>query len=187
MRVYELLADVDHYQALDIADGGLYDFAARFEGIPLHGKVNKPRLVPFLEELPKGDFPSLSGNVPVFSRRAVEALHDMLTPNGELLSVVCDNDEYFIYNVTRLIDALDEPNCEVARFDDGRIFDIETYSFYAGRLRNETIFKLTQFRSGTAYVTSSFMERVKSAGLKGFYFRLVWSDDNLTQPRPLGP
>ncbi len=88
MRVYELLADVDHYQALDIADGGLYDFAARFEGIPLHGKVNKPRLVPFLEELPKGDFPSLSGNVPVFSRRAVEALHDMLTPNGELLSVV---------------------------------------------------------------------------------------------------
>ena len=179
MRVYQLVADIDHYQGLNIAEGGLHDFAARFdEGKPLRGKVKKPRLVPFLEELPKGDFPSLSGNAPVFSPRAVEALHDMLAPNGELFSVDCDNDEYFIYNVTHLVDALDEPNSRVARFhDDGRIFHIYTYSFHAKRLRNETIFKLTQFRSGTPYVTQPFVERAESAGLKGFYFRLVWSDD----------
>ena len=84
-----------------------------------------------MEDLPKGDFPSFVGSVLVMSRRAVEALHDLLTQNGRLLPVVCDKDEYFVFNVTRLVDALDKPNSQVSRSDDGRIFNVHKYSFRA--------------------------------------------------------
>jgi hypothetical protein len=50
---------------------------------------------------PKGDFPSLIPGTPVFSRKAVVELRDMLDGNGELLSTFIGPEEYFLFNVTQ--------------------------------------------------------------------------------------
>ena len=67
--------------------------------------------------LPKGDYPFLVLGLPVFSRRAIEALGDLLEGNGEILPTTCEGDEIFFFNVTRVIDALDESDSEVIGFD----------------------------------------------------------------------
>ncbi len=177
MKVYILLAASNSYKCLEMAGGDLFEFSGQFKGIPLKSLFKGAELRFSPENLPKGDYPSLIPSVPVFSRKAITVLRDLLENSGELFRVLCSKEEYFLFNVTRLTDALDETNSECARFDDGRIFDIERHSFFPEKLPGLIIFKLEQHPLGSVYVTEPFVQRVKSTGLKGFGFQLVWSND----------
>jgi hypothetical protein len=179
MRVYILDADVDRFRGIYLAEKrGRIAFHHRFDCNPLKrdwtGK-QRFRFVP--ANLPKGDTPGLSGSIPVFNRNAVNALSDMLEPNGELLPITCEGEDYFLFNVTRLVNALNEDDCDLERFDDGRIMDIDRYSFFKDRLRGTVVFKLPQGRLSWVYVTDPFVRRVNAAGLRGFKFPLVWNSD----------
>ncbi len=177
MKVYILGPDGDTFRGIYLAmeDGGL-EFCNRFNGTfledPLAG--NEPfKFVP--RNLVKGDTPSFDPTIPVFNRKAVNALADLLEPNGQLLPITCQGEEYFLFNVTRLVDALDEDNCNLERFDDGRIMVIDHYSFFKEKLIGETVFKLRQRPLGRVYVTDPFVQRVLESGLRGFRLPLVWS------------
>ena len=177
MRVYILGADGDTFRPIYLAmeDGGL-EFTRRFNGTPLKNPLtgNEPfRFVPRI--LAKGDTPAYDPTIPVFNRRAVNTLADLLEPNGQLFSFMCQDEEYFLFNTTRLVDALDEDNCDLERFDDGRIMDIDRYAFFMEKLRGETLFKLRQDPLGSVYVIDPFVQRVLETGLRGFRFPLVWS------------
>jgi hypothetical protein len=179
MKVYILDADPDEFRGIYYAKkrGGV-EFTKLFDGSPMKPFSEKRaefRFVP--RRLPKGDTPSFTSNIPVFNRNAVNALYDMLEPNGELLPIICEGENYFLFNVTRLINALDEDSCDLERFDDGRIMDIDRYSFFKDRLRGTVVFKLPQDSLGWVYVTDPFVMRVKATGLRGFKFPLVWSSD----------
>jgi hypothetical protein len=113
----------------------------------------------------------------VFSLKAVNALADFLKPNGEPLPIICDEERYFVYNVTRIIDALDEENCELKLFDSGRIMDILRFSFFPEKIGDTTVFKVLQCILTDVFVTEPFVKKVEEAKLKGFKFRLVWSSD----------
>jgi hypothetical protein len=178
MKVYELNADSDHYESLILTAGDLFEFARRFNG--------KPMLLPWTDvtigidpdprSLPLGDFPSLIPGVPVFSPKAVAALRDMLVGNGEILPITIDGEQYFLYNVTRIVDALDEENSEISRFEgSSRVLDIDEYAFLPRKLSGKVIFKIPQLVDGWVFVTDLFVKRVQSAGLKGFWFPVVWS------------
>lgn len=124
-----------------------------------------------------GDTPGLTTHIPVFSPGAVLALGDSLEENGELLPITCEGQEYYLLNVTRLVDALDESNCQIERFDDGRIMTIDRYSFVEEKLIGVVLFKLPQDPLGYVYVTDRFVNRVNGARLKGFKFPLIWGTD----------
>lgn len=128
------------------------------------------------EDLPSGDFPWCS--FPAFSKRAVEALRNLLEPNGEILPLICEFGDYYAFNTTSVVDALDEERSELKRFkSSGRISEILRYEFYPEKLQGLSIFKLRQFPAGD-YVTDTFVQRVQEAGLVGFDFstaRQVWS------------
>jgi hypothetical protein len=186
MKVYVLGADSDHYESLLMPGGGLYEFARRFNGRPMKKLGNDPKIKKDPRRLPKGDFPSLIPGVPIFSRRAVEALRDLLEETGEILPVTIGRDQYFILNVTHVVDALDEPNSTLSRFADGRVFYIDHYSFLLEKLLGLFIFKIPQMIVGDVYVTDAFVERVHSAGLKGFWFPAVWSSDEVLEPLDIG-
>ncbi len=111
----------------------------------------------------------------MFNRKAVNVLAEFLKPNGELLPIICEGEEYFLFNTTRLVDALDEENSEVDRFDEGRIMGIDRYAFFKDKLVGETVFKLPQCPIGWVYATDPFVHRVLETGLRGFRFPLVWS------------
>lgn len=178
MKVYVLGADSDRYESLIMPGGGLYEFAGRFNGSPMKNSVSDAKIKKDPRRLPKGDFPSLIPNVPVFSRRAVEALRDLLEGHGEILPVMISGDEYFLLNVTRVVDALDESNSEVIRFEgSSKVLNIRSHSFYEEKLFGIMIFKIPQVITMDVFVTDAFVERVRSAGLKGFWFPLVWSSD----------
>jgi hypothetical protein len=122
-----------------------------------------------------GDY-ALLGVVPVFSWRAVEAMGDLLRPNGELLPLRYHRGDYVAYNVTRIIDALDEEASSILRFRDGKVMAIQEYIFRPDRLVGATIFKIPQLPKAFVFVTGEFARRVEDSALTGFHFRKLWGD-----------
>jgi hypothetical protein len=158
--------------------GDLFEFARRFNGKPFKGTWKDVEIGLDPRRLPKGDTPSLIPGVPIFNRRAMDALRDVLEHNGELLPVIIVGEEYFLFNVTTVVDALDASNSEVIRFNGStKVLNIRSYSFFSEKLSGRSIFKIPQTPTGDVFVTDAFVKRVNSAALKGFWFPLVWSSD----------
>jgi hypothetical protein len=112
---------------------------------------------------------------PLFGERSVNALKEMLEDNGELLPALCDEAPYWYYNATKLLPALDESRSEFY----GAPRQIQRYVFQVDPLKDASIFKIPQKAKGTRmFVTETFVERVKAAGLTGFEPLLVWSDED---------
>jgi hypothetical protein len=179
MHVYILDADVNKYREIYYAnEEDSIEFYRRFNGAPMRNRwTRNERFLFYPSRKRNGDTPGLTAHIPVFSPRAVLALGDLLEDNGELLRITCEGEEYYLLNVTRLVDALDEPNCQIVRFDDGRIMKIDGYSFVEEKLIGVGLFKVPQKPLGNVYVTDHFVSRVKAAKLKGFKFPRIWSTD----------
>jgi hypothetical protein len=148
-----------------------------------------------------GDYPILGGFpgypiTPIFSQRAVDALADLLEGNGELLPLICDSGEYYAFNITREVDALDEERSEFKRFSELYMLMVDEsepdpwcisrYEFHPERIADLSIFKLlrTRHQFDAALVTDKFVQRVREADLKGFDFKLLSS--RLEQPITAG-
>jgi hypothetical protein len=126
---------------------------------------------------PLGDFPPFSLPVPVMSRRAVDALGDLLDRDVELLPLDAPEGSFFAANVTNVADALDVERSEVKRFRSGRIMRVLRYELRREAIEPAAIFKLVEPRPDV-YVTDAFRDAVEAAGLEGLdWDRLVWSDD----------
>ncbi len=131
--------------------------------MPVTGPVN-----------PFNDYPCLEIAEPVFSRRAIDALGDMLTKNGELLPLKTDVGEYCLYIVMTKLDALDSKKSRLCRSRPGTTaLDIEYFAFKRERLPGAAIFRVRE-HPNIYLVTDSFKERVEQAGLNGFNFIKVW-------------
>ena len=128
---------------------------------------------------PLGDRVGIDANVDpmVLSRHALDVLLPHIGDLGQVLPLEFDEAEYFFFNVTNVVDALDEANTEILRFPSGRISKIERYAFKPEAVRDQWLFKIPQRKSGFAFVTDRFVELVKSSGLTGFKFRPLWSDE----------
>jgi hypothetical protein len=184
MNVYRLGADVNRYQHLVLFDEReevrLRDM---FMGAPM-AATWKPPLVEILRDVrhrgrPRSDFPAFGGD-PVFSERAIEALRNLLEPSGEILPLRCHEGTYFAYNVTRVVDALDEARSELERFDDGVVMRIVQPVFFPDRVAGETIFKVPQSRA-RVFVTDPFVQRIQERGLVGFDLQPLWSGPDIQQ------
>jgi hypothetical protein len=178
MNVFELDADGDRYQNLVLTSKKDLDSVEQFGRRDLLSSWSAPAVEVFRDDklhrnLPPSDFPSLIG-VLVFSVRAVNGLRDLLRENGEILPLSCSDGEYYAFNLTTSINALDEFNSEVERFkSDGSIMQINKFVFFGDRLSGATIFKIPQSRA-RVFVTDAFRKMVIDNGLLGFEFVNVW-------------
>ncbi len=116
--------------------------------------------------LPASDFPALAPNVPVFSQRAVDALHECLTRNGELLPLSFPGGQYYAFNCLNTVDCLDYERSALTRLPSGRIMRIDRYVFLADRLQDVEIFRLPDY-SAAVFVTDTFVRRLRQNGLTG--------------------
>lgn len=183
MEVHILDADANRFQNLVLArEEDRRRLIGAFDGTPVAGSWAPPRVEVLVDkegaDRPPGDFPSLGGYAPVFSRRAADVLRDVLEDAGELLPLDSPDGTYVVLNVTRVLDALDEDRSEVRRFKStGRIMNIDRYQLIPDRIGDAGIFKLGQIPRMYTFVTDRFVRRVLDAGLEGFDFsRKVWSD-----------
>jgi hypothetical protein len=116
------------------------------------------------------------GSIANFSQKAQSVLLPHIAPYGEILPVHFDEAAFAIFNVTHIIDALDEQASEVVYFpSSGRVANIERFVFKPEVIKDQWIFKLPQDASN--FVTDRFVEVVRAAGLRGFEFIKLWSDE----------
>ncbi len=177
MDVYQLYDDcTGDYRDLHMIFPNVWDFADRFDGTPMKLPWTDVQMAwDPASRSPKGDF-NLMLSVPTFSSRAIDTLRDLLEGNGEILPTRCEGEPWFFFNVTRVIDALDESRSEVCTYlGTPEIMAIDRYAFFAEKLIGITIFKIPHCRR--VFVTDAFVERVKSAGLEVFWFPRRWSTD----------
>lgn len=179
MKIYNLKADPDKYQSLMFSRQEDYVWYRRLIGEPVADQWINPQVnVLYHDSIGKlllpSDFPSFGvSHIPVFSKRSVEALEDLLTANGELLPVDCLDGEYFAYNVLNLISALDQDKSDIARFPTGRIMTVRKYAFYVNKLAEQIIFKIPEIALLSVFVTDHFKVKVEEAGLTGFCFKEI--------------
>jgi hypothetical protein len=121
------------------------------------------------------DYPCVNLTIPAFSRRAVDALHDFLEPNGELLPLVSSIGEYFAYNITTVVDILDHQQSDIIWFDEKHDLAIRVrrYECINEKLTGLSIFRLVEMPSST-FVNQVFIDRVRQHGLQGFEFTRLW-------------
>lgn len=128
------------------------------------------------------DYPCVNLTIPAFSHRAVEALHDLLEPNGELLPLVSSVGEYYAYNVTTVADILDHERSEIEWFNEGRVLalEISRYECLPQKLSGLSIFRIVEMSSST-FVHQVFVDRVREHGLRGFDFTRLYPLPNSEQ------
>jgi hypothetical protein len=133
---------------------------------------------------PIPDFAMLT-DIPVFTTAAYAALRAVLDGRGEELPIdVTTPPEAVAFNVTRVIDALDEERSEIKRFSSGRVMRVPRPAFIPERVEGETIFRVTTYPR-TVYVTDAFLEAADAIGLKGMRLSDDWGSGG-DEPEPAG-
>ncbi|SDC80459.1 hypothetical protein SAMN04488112_11710 [Melghirimyces thermohalophilus] len=135
-----------------------------------------------LSEGQQSDFPQFWGDVtlPVFSKHALHAVHDLIKDQVEALPLKHSEHQYFAIHVLNVVDALDYDKIEVKRMlRSGRRSGIKKYSFYPEKIKGQHIFKvyLDDRVQSDVLVSDEFKERVTSSSLVGYKFVEVWDSE----------
>lgn len=120
-----------------------------------------------------GDFPSFQTHIPVFSRRALEVLFPLLEGSGEIFPLKHALDEYFLFNVTKVVDVLEKHLSDIKYFSDGKIMEIRRHAFSDDGLHGIHIFKIPEEKLGRVFVSDTFRRHVVENDLKGFMFEPI--------------
>lgn len=168
MRVLEFWQDMDRFSPWTTEDGTLERIsdslalgsAAADHRVPLRGHIRD------IDGHLRGDFPYWLD--PLFSERAREGLADMLDPFGEWLPVVTANGgQYFIYNVTTIVDCIDHEGSELARFPGGRVYGANTLAFDAAAIGEQWCFRVPEGITVSFFMQGEVLEQVDALGLRG--------------------
>ena len=121
------------------------------------------------------DSPWLGAHALIFRKRVVDLLGPLLLEFGELLPLACPEADLWIYNPTRMIDALDEAASSIERFDSGRIMWIQRHAFRPDVLGDIEIFKIPNLRVSPTFLSHRFVDRWNESGLTGLEFTQEWA------------
>ena len=118
------------------------------------------------------DFPYFCPIFPIFSERAVDALHDLIAPYVEFLPVEVTNSEkkFVGVNVWTIYDMLDLPRCEYRDRSLIGIVNPINYAFKDDVLPDAPIFRVKETRNIKIFVSQEFRDIVESKRLTGLQF-----------------
>lgn len=197
INVYEWETQLSDYRwvcPVDNSEGGFFfedDYVSCPQKLP--GYLRRARFRFHSIEKPAADNYSMSA-ARILSGRAVQALELLLLQNGELYPLTLENqpqsdpNKYYIFNCTRVVDALDQDQIVWRYPEEERLSDrgIRLYGFHFDAVKDETVFRIPMSLCQTSrvdpgevdanvFVTDRFVEAVYDAGLVGFEFPLQWS------------
>jgi len=122
----------------------------------------------------ESDSPWFGAHALIFRPRAISALGPVLSNNGELLPLSSGADELFLFNATRVIDALDECASSVTRFSSGRPMHIQRHIFRPEMLGGADLFKIPNLTVSPAFVSERVVQLWKDTRLRGLDFEEIW-------------
>lgn len=162
-----------------------FDIGSHFRGEPLAPEflqayeVTRSREFPGGDTAPLGDRQGIGFNTDpmALSRRALDVLLPHIGSAVQVVPLTFDEGEYALLNIVNLLDALDFEKSEKTFYRaDGTLKDIVSHAFRPEIVRDEWIFKIPQ-TTRRAFVTQRFVDLVQEAGLTGFDFEELWSDE----------
>lgn len=179
MKIWEMNSDANNYDNFTLCNESDWDKLMVYE---FDGKCIKDTWIEFcvkeIESIRKGDKPSLFGSIPVFSHRAVEVLKEYLDNGTEILPLRYDKGEYFVINVINVKECIDFEKSEIKRFKSSdKIMRFKKYVFKEEAIKNEHIFKISEFSKGGVFVSDKFRNEVLRHQLQGFLFKEVWDSE----------
>lgn len=183
MLVYKA-APVEGFEWLLSENEHDYDWLRSLDGTPRLARWMPPAL--YLRTIDdhgrprrRADLPWVGAQALALRPRAVNALRAVLEQYGELLPVITRGDEpLLLFNVLRVVDALDEERSEIVRApSSGRIMDIRRWHLREAMLEGLELFRLTGLPS--VFFSDRFKARVEGAGLTGLGGRRIWPNPAL--------
>ncbi len=126
------------------------------------------------KRLTRSDSPWLGSHALVFRSSAIDVVGGILSRHGELLPLGCADAELCIYNVTNIIEAMDEDASSVVRFSNGQIMMIDRYALRAGVVADNDVFKVPSLRVSPTFVSHRFVDQWRASGLVGLDFTQIW-------------
>ncbi|MBI3229884.1 MAG: hypothetical protein HYZ45_06810 [Burkholderiales bacterium] len=114
MKIWELRYDgINHYSVLVPDEKGINILSILgVDGKPKQWAV-RPKIKPFIEKRkkrakPRADLSYLIAGSITLNEKAYQALKEFLLPFGQLLELDCQGEIEYFYNVTKLIDCVDD-------------------------------------------------------------------------------
>jgi hypothetical protein len=191
MNVYDMGSEsgeagdkwVHFYTRHKVAMPGLsWERSAFFAAHPRIEVMRNNQNIPRGTKQQLGDYSNLSHDVhPVFSDRAKQALAPHLQGLGQWIELVPDYDPtYWLFYITKVIDALDVEKSEVVYFPStpGKVMAIDRFVFKPEAVQDQLLFTLLQRPGSNRCVTDRFVELARQHGLTGLEFKLLWSSDS---------
>lgn len=179
MKIYKFSAGDDEHMLFLPMDETDFDRGVYAgDGSPRKDNWHPPRVKlksdPFNKGKKEPDIGHVASGSVVFSGRAVDVLKDHLEPYGELLPLDVEGDTYFLYNVTNIIDAIDQDKS--VKRGTGRI---KIPAFVESKIPARTeIFKVPETQRSQIYFNEINGENIKTLieqhNLAGAHFRLEW-------------
>ncbi len=138
----------------------------------------KPIRVKRLYDREFGNTLSLTPNLPVFDKEAVNILGNLINEFGEILPLSFVDGEFYAINVIEVLDCINYDEAEFDMYEDGsRIMCFNKYAFNESAVKGKHIFKIIDEPRRSPFVSDEFKERVLASGLTGFKFSLVWDSE----------
>jgi hypothetical protein len=148
------------------------DVFAQFRGRPLRRRWVAPEVEITAKSKAAGDGLCWSGGPPVVSEHARDVLSSLLRGHAEFLPLLTlRRRAFFVLNVTRRIDCLNEQRSDVVYYPDApsRIMNAHSFRFHTDRLEPVPAFVCSSYPRPT-FVTKPFVELVVRERLRGFQF-----------------
>lgn len=185
MKVYKVVEDVNHYQALGPEDSeviGSY-LLDLFQGTPIGETWNAPKVFSLDPRLKEGDFWNFFSGSLCATPEATAKVYTFFEMAGEILPLLYKGREFSVLNITECVDTLDPDHSNWLLTEEGRRIFPTKYVFH-DRFAESTLFKIPEGNSITIFVLErdgnpdkefkAFVEREKMTGL---LFELLWEDE----------
>jgi hypothetical protein len=177
VKIWLLKFQLDEYDTLIPMQEFKLEFTQSFDG---RSKINS--WVPFeVERMHEGELsnaPGLISSIPVFDKKAVEAVKDLIAGSAEVLPLICREGEFYAINITQVLNCIDYEKADFETFSDGkRIMMFNKYAFIENIVKEKHIFKIIDAPRSRPFVSEEFRQRVIMSDLKGFDFELAWDSE----------
>jgi hypothetical protein len=173
MSSYKIIQDVQHYDSVVLPRAASYKKLEVLAGVEPVAAKWVPLTVRFHKMEKAGDFPYLSTDVPVFTKRALQALQPLIGQSIEALPLECESEELYAIHALELMDCLDHSRSVVTRFPSGGIMDVEEFVFKKNCDQGKHIFRLTDAPTKYVFVSDQFKSVVEKNKLRGLIFEKV--------------
>lgn len=182
MKIWKLDSDMNEYESFKLKNEDK-EFLRSFKkemsnGEPKKGKFDNLELevidVGKLSDLPQ--FWNYAGAL-LFSERAKKSLEAYLEESVEFILMKYNNLNYYLVNVTKIIDGIDYDSAKLRKLDTGLVVGLDKYAFKENEIEKLNMFKVLlngKIHNSEIYISSYLKEKIDELKLEGFQFTKVW-------------